>query len=52
MEYRIAKLKQMGSNAFRTAHNPAAPEPIDYADRYGSKEEKSGYFNLRKEAYL
>ena len=34
-EFRIAKLKDMGSNAFRTAHNPVAPELLDYTDSYG-----------------
>ena len=34
-EFQVATLKAMGSNAFRTAHNPVAPELLDYADRYG-----------------
>lgn len=34
-EYQIATLKQMGSNAWRTAHNPVTPELLDYADEYG-----------------
>jgi beta-galactosidase len=33
--YRIAKLKEMGSNAFRTAHNPPAPALLDACDRLG-----------------
>jgi hypothetical protein len=35
MEYQIATLKAMGANAYRTAHNPVAPELLEYADRYG-----------------
>jgi beta-galactosidase len=35
MEFQVATLKAMGSNAWRTAHNPAAPELLEYADRYG-----------------
>jgi beta-galactosidase len=34
-EWRIAKLKEMGSNAYRTAHNPPAPELLDACDRLG-----------------
>ena len=34
-EFQIATLKQMGSNAWRTAHNPVTPELLDYADEYG-----------------
>ncbi len=33
--YRIETLKEMGSNAYRTSHNPAAPELLDAADRIG-----------------
>lgn len=33
--YRIEKLKAMGSNAYRTAHNPPAPELLDACDRLG-----------------
>jgi beta-galactosidase len=32
---RVASLKQMGSNAWRTAHNPVAPEVLDACDRLG-----------------
>jgi beta-galactosidase len=34
-EYRIGKLKAMGSNAYRTAHNPPSPELLDACDRLG-----------------
>eukprot|EP00038_Savillea_parva_P019193 m.26733 g.26733 ORF g.26733 m.26733 type:complete len:962 (+) comp4342_c0_seq1:795-3680(+) len=34
-EFQIKTLKDMGSNAFRTAHNPVAPELLDYADEQG-----------------
>ena len=34
-EFQIATLRRMGSNAWRTAHNPVAPEMLDLADRYG-----------------
>ncbi|MGI8498108.1 MAG: beta-galactosidase GalA [Gemmatimonadaceae bacterium] len=33
--YRIEKLRAMGSNAYRTAHNPPAPELLDACDRLG-----------------
>ena len=33
--YRIEKLKEMGANAYRTAHNPPAPEILDACDRLG-----------------
>ncbi len=33
--YRIEKLKEMGSNAYRTAHNPATPELLEATDRLG-----------------
>jgi beta-galactosidase len=32
---RVAALKQMGSNGWRTAHNPVAPEVLDACDRLG-----------------
>lgn len=35
MEFQIATLKAMGSNAWRTAHNPVAPELLEYCDKYG-----------------
>ena len=33
--YRVAKLKEMGSNAYRTAHGPPTPELLDACDRLG-----------------
>jgi beta-galactosidase len=34
-EERILRLKEMGGNAFRCAHNPPAPEFLDACDRLG-----------------
>jgi beta-galactosidase len=34
-EYRLSKLKDMGCNAIRTAHNEPAPELIEACDRLG-----------------
>jgi beta-galactosidase len=34
-EFRIRRLKEMGSNAIRTAHNPPAPALLDACDRLG-----------------
>ena len=34
-DFRIRKLKEMGSNAYRTAHNPPSRELLDAADRQG-----------------
>ena len=34
-EYRLRRLKEMGSNAYRCAHNPPAAEFLDAADRVG-----------------
>ena len=34
-EFRVKRLKEMGSNAIRTAHNPPAPEFLDACDRLG-----------------
>lgn len=34
-DFRLRKLKEMGSNAFRSAHNPPARELLDAADRLG-----------------
>jgi beta-galactosidase len=33
--FRIARLKDMGCNAYRTAHNPPTPELLDACDRLG-----------------
>ena len=33
--WRIAKLKEFGSNAYRTSHNPPTPELLDACDRLG-----------------
>ncbi len=33
--YRIERLKAMGSNAYRTSHNPPTPELMDACDRLG-----------------
>jgi beta-galactosidase len=33
--FRISMLKQMGSNAYRTSHNPPTPELLDACDRLG-----------------
>lgn len=33
--WRIAKLKEMGSNAYRTSHNAPAPEILDACDKLG-----------------
>ena len=34
-EFRVERLKAMGSNAIRTAHNPPTPELLDACDRLG-----------------
>ncbi len=34
-EFRVKKLKEMGSNAIRTSHNPASPALLDVCDRLG-----------------
>jgi beta-galactosidase len=34
-EYRIQRLREMGSNAYRTAHNPPSPELLDACDAAG-----------------
>ena len=34
-DFRIRRLKDMGSNAYRCAHNPPAPEFLDACDRLG-----------------
>ena len=34
-EYRIKRLKDMGSNAIRTSHNPPTPEFLDACDKLG-----------------
>ena len=33
--YRISRLKDLGCNAYRTAHNPPTPELLDACDRLG-----------------
>lgn len=33
--YRILKLKELGSNAIRSSHNPASPAMLDWCDRLG-----------------
>jgi beta-galactosidase len=33
--FRIARLKEMGGNAYRTAHNPPTPELLEACDRLG-----------------
>jgi beta-galactosidase len=33
--FRIAKLKEMGANAYRSAHNPPTPELLEACDRLG-----------------
>ncbi len=33
--FRLERLKEMGSNAYRSAHNPPTPELLDAADRLG-----------------
>ncbi len=34
-EFRIRRLKEMGSNVYRASHNPATPELLDACDRLG-----------------
>jgi beta-galactosidase len=34
-DFRIARLKEMGCNAYRTSHNPPTPELLDACDRLG-----------------
>jgi len=34
-DFRIRKLREMGSNAYRAAHNPPTPEVLDACDRLG-----------------
>ena len=34
-EFRIRRLKEMGSNAYRCSHNPPTPELLDACDRLG-----------------
>ena len=34
-EFRVKQLKELGSNAIRTAHNPPGPELLDACDRLG-----------------
>ncbi|HEY5039566.1 MAG TPA: glycoside hydrolase family 2 TIM barrel-domain containing protein, partial [bacterium] len=33
--YRVERLKEMGSNAYRCSHNPTAPELLDACDKLG-----------------
>ncbi len=35
IEYKLRLLKEMGSNAYRSAHHPATPELLDLCDRLG-----------------
>lgn len=35
LERRLEILKELGCNAIRTAHNPPAPELLDFCDRMG-----------------
>ncbi|MBZ9685974.1 DUF4982 domain-containing protein [Clostridium estertheticum] len=35
IEYKIGLLKEMGCNAYRSAHNPPTPELLDICDRMG-----------------
>jgi beta-galactosidase len=35
IEWRLGRIKAMGANAIRVAHNPATPELLDAADRLG-----------------
>ncbi|GAA0529373.1 beta-galactosidase [Rhizomicrobium palustre] len=35
LDWRIQKLKEFGSNAYRSSHNPATPELLDACDRLG-----------------
>lgn len=34
-DFRVRRLKEMGSNAYRCSHNPPAPELLDACDRLG-----------------
>lgn len=34
-EFRVTSMRAIGSNFWRTAHNPTNPELLDYADKYG-----------------
>lgn len=34
-DFRVKRLKEMGCNAYRSAHNPATPELLDACDRLG-----------------
>jgi beta-galactosidase len=34
-QFRIQRLREMGSNAYRTAHNPPSPELLDACDAEG-----------------
>ncbi|MDX6765203.1 MAG: beta-galactosidase GalA [Candidatus Methylacidiphilales bacterium] len=34
-DFRVRKLKELGSNAYRSAHNPPAPEFLEACDRLG-----------------
>ena len=34
-DFRIAQLKELGCNAYRTSHNPPTPELLDACDRLG-----------------
>jgi len=52
-ERRLERLKQLGVNAIRTAHNPVAPEFLDLCDRMGLlvMDEMFDVWTVRKNPY-